>query len=1020
MSLRSLIEGILGRASGPDDHRTAFSTYADQSGLYFRLDPRLSRSLEKGEGPALARIQYITLVMLQEQGIAEKMPDTFFLLSENIAGLDDDTAEVLQLPPYFPGQFKADFRGRTGHSGFRVRIDAVLDGQPVPYRIRGPLLELSESESYRLSPAMLYALQAHLEHEALPPEDRRESANLKLAAALQTAQRSGMPIELAHFEKLEVHNPESIGVTARQNPDGSWTLFPSFGEGSSHEELESRWNQLDLNEDKTGVMRIGNRIVVLEPERIKAVREVLQNRRIPRDQVQDFVRSPSAFLDAALVDLDLGFSVRVEGVGKFVHMEFDSGGDYKADWFSQQALEQIVDVVDEIVQSQEDGESLLEQVEQAHKQGADSVQFGEKSIDICDREAVVSAIKGRMKWLQRPDELEPGEDTDSLQSEDEPANRDRFALLLKDADHLNADLLAQAERAVGSTSHQFHQDSLNRQPFPHQREGIAWIMGLMKEALAGSQDDLYRLQGGLLADDMGLGKTFMTLVALQEYYRIQQERGGKLRPALVVAPLSLLENWRDEVELTFKNSPFKDVVILQSGAYLNRYRLKGVDRESKQVADSGQEGDTVDASAIRYALHIGPNAGSKRLDQEQRLILTTYQVLRDYQFSLCNIEWGVVVFDEAQNIKNPNTLQTRSAKGLRADFRLLATGTPVENSLGDFWCLMDTAQPGLLGNWPYFRERWVKPIQQAAEEERDEARVQYGRSLRDAVGAFMLRRVKEEQLKGLPPKTILSGVAGGDTEIRRFDGALAARMRGTQLQAYDEVIKSHRQRLLEGDPGSAALTTLAAMRRISLHPRLDKDRDLYVGTPGEVKSVALESGKLEALLNTLDAIHAKGEKVILFMITKKLQRLLKYWLDSLYGLNIWIINGDTAAVPKKSDVLSRKQLIAQFEEKPGFNILIMSPVAAGVGLTVVGANHVIHLERHWNPAKEAQASDRAYRIGQQRDVFIYLPALLHPEFDSFDVHLDRLLRGKIDLKDAVVTTDVVSEKEMASSMGLAD
>ena len=136
--------------------------------------------------------------------------------------------------------------------------------------------------------------------------------------------------------------------------------------------------------------------------------------------------------------------------------------------------------------------------------------------------------------------------------------------------------------------------------------------------------------------------------------------------------------------------------------------------------------------------------------------------------------------------------------------------------------------------------------------------------------------------------------------------------------------------------------------------------------------------------------------------------------------NISIINGDTAAVPKKSDVLSRKQLIAQFEEKPGFNILIMSPVAAGVGLTVVGANHVIHLERHWNPAKEAQASDRAYRIGQQRDVFIYLPALLHPEFDSFDVHLDRLLRGKIDLKDAVVTTDVVSEKEMASSMGLAD
>ncbi|MFB2351132.1 SNF2-related protein, partial [Priestia megaterium] len=94
------------------------------------------------------------------------------------------------------------------------------------------------------------------------------------------------------------------------------------------------------------------------------------------------------------------------------------------------------------------------------------------------------------------------------------------------------------------------------------------------------------------------------------------------------------------------------------------------------------------------------------LDMDRRLVLTTYQTLRDYQFSMCVIDWGVVVFDEAQNIKNPNTLQTRAAKGLKADFKLLATGTPVENSLGDFWCLMDTAQPGLLGSWQNLRDRW--------------------------------------------------------------------------------------------------------------------------------------------------------------------------------------------------------------------------------------------------------------------------------------------------------------------------
>lgn len=180
-----------------------------------------------------------------------------------------------------------------------------------------------------------------------------------------------------------------------------------------------------------------------------------------------------------------------------------------------------------------------------------------------------------------------------------------------------------------------------------------------------------------------------------------------------------------------------------------------------------------------------------------------------------------------------------------------------------------------------------------------------------------------------------------------------------------------------------------------------------------------ESGKLTVLLQLLDDIRKRDEKVILFMVTKRLQRLLKLWLDQVFGLSVSIINGDTAAVAKSSDDLTRKKLITQFEAKAGFNIMIMSPVAAGVGLTVVGANHVVHLERHWNPAKEAQASDRVYRIGQTKDVHIHLPAVTHPQFDSFDVHLDRLLRGKLMLKDAVVTPEEVRESEIISAMGLA-
>jgi hypothetical protein len=135
---------------------------------------------------------------------------------------------------------------------------------------------------------------------------------------------------------------------------------------------------------------------------------------------------------------------------------------------------------------------------------------------------------------------------------------------------------------------------------------------------------------------------------------------------------------------------------------------------------------------------------------------------------------------------------------------------------------------------------------------------------------------------------------------------------------------------------------------------------------------------MKVMLDVLDEIKAAREKVIIFILSKNVQRFMKVWLDRIYGLDVNVINGDTSAVEKKGDSLTRKGLIEQFESVEGFNIIIMSPIAAGVGLTVVGANHVIHLERHWNPAKEAQATDRVYRIGQKKDVYIHIPTALAP------------------------------------------
>lgn len=997
---------ILGRQAS-DLGGEPLQVQVDSNGLLFFTSPQTIEDLKQGKGSSAALVQLVVLQMLLEQGDAEALPNGYFVESRVAAALDDEQAALLGLPDRNPHSFVADVKGHTRNSGFSVQLFASVDGQEYPVQIKGPYMYLGQGLPYRLTPAELSAFAAAANHSNLAPEDKGEAANLQLMAQLQTARRSGMTLGMGAFDKLDVVVPDGVGVIATRLPDGSLELCPSLGDGSTPEQLEKRWSQLDLTRDG-GVLRVEERLVLLEPERIAAIREVMGNRRIPAHRVEEFIKTPSAFLDASLVDLDLGFSVRVLGIGKMQHMDFGPLDDKKRDWFATSSRPQPPEALSRHISCDEDLRAFKERLQAAQKQGASSLEFQAEQFDISEPEKVAQVL----------DKIEEGFGSKTEQSKQaaDQSTTERVTLLLKDADEINAELLARAQSKGREPV--VNMANLLRSPFPHQAEGIAWMLDLVHKALADDANNMYRLQGALLADDMGLGKTFMTLVMVAEYLAIQKAAGKTQKPVLVVAPLSLLENWEDEIAKTFKKSPFRDVKVLQSGRDLAEFCIKGAQRESVQLSELLDESNSMNEADIRYSLKIGRDAGPQRLDMDARIVLTTYQTLRDYQFSLCVIDWGVVVFDEAQNIKNPNTLQTRAAKGLKADFKLLATGTPVENSLGDFWCLMDTAQPGLLGSWAEFRDKWITPITRAPEETRDEVRIDVGSKLRDAVGPFMLRRIKEQQLKGLPNKYIRSGLDQSRADNRRSAPELAAMMTGAQLQAYDAVLDNYRQQSAIGDMRGQALSALQQLRSISLHPRLGDPGLLKVTGADAARKVIAESAKLTVVLEQLDRIKAKGEKVILFMVTKQLQVALKLWLNQIYGLNIHIINGDTAAVQQKQDVLTRKTMIEQFEATVGFNIIIMSPVAAGVGLTVVGANHVIHVERHWNPAKEAQATDRVYRIGQQKDVYVHLPAALHPQFDSFDVHLDRLLNGKLMIKDAVVTPEPVDEKSMVASLGL--
>ena len=560
---------------------------------------------------------------------------------------------------------------------------------------------------------------------------------------------------------------------------------------------------------------------------------------------------------------------------------------------------------------------------------------------------------------------------------------------------------------LAATGYKPDLSGLNFTPFPHQCKGIAWAAGMMAASLETRTSET-RVQGGLLADDMGLGKTFMTLVALRDFTLRQRRLTGAAKPILAVLPLSLIENWEDELRNAFDDVPFKDVVVLQNSRDQDKYKIHGRGAESKASVGSIDAHGMLRDDAIRLSLRVGESQKDRRLDMPERLVLTTYQNLGRFQLSLAQVDWGAIVFDEAQQIKNPEILTSRAAKGLKADFKLLCTGTPIENSLQDIWNPLATAQPDLLGSWSDFRERWVKTADTLSSDEQQKR----GAELRDQIGRFMLRRTKEDTISGLPSKTVHTGLesetdASELTSHSKFDSRLSTEMPEIQRTFYDRVLKMHRPRK------GGALQTTQRLRNVSLLPATIPES----GAAWEIGYSARATG----MLKVLDDIRDAEEKVIIFVISKAVQARVAVWLHERYGFSPRIVNGETKAVTSSAakSQESRKTIIRDFESVPGFNIIIMSPLAVGVGLTVVGANHAIHLERHWNPAKEAQATDRIYRIGQTKPVHVYLPLAIHPTLKSFDVNLDALLRSKTDLKDSVVVPGSV-ETELMNRLGISD
>ena len=489
--------------------------------------------------------------------------------------------------------------------------------------------------------------------------------------------------------------------------------------------------------------------------------------------------------------------------------------------------------------------------------------------------------------------------------------------------------------------------------YPHQQDGLAW---LKRRWDAGSW-------GALLADDMGLGKTLEVLAFLSCLKRYDNRYHLTHRPVLIVAPTGLLPNWQNEHDKHL-SKPGLGQVLNAHGAALRKLKA----RQQTKTARNGKDSGELTEGLPLLDLALLSNAD---------WVLTSYETLRNYQHSFGHIRWQAGIFDEAQKIKNPGARVTDAALAMNIDFAIIMTGTPVENRPSDIWSMLDRVDPGRFGPLKEFSGKY-----ETAEAD-DDSLAELHLKLTRPLGSepkLMLRRLKEDHISGLP-----------DKHLHRLEVEMPPR----QAEAYAAKVRQATQ-------DHSILRTIHHLRSISLHPAAPANRDF--------DEYVKESARLSKTFEILESIRIRREKALLFVDSREMQGFLVSALRRYFSLpkDVLVINGAVAGQ-------TRKARVDLFENRAGFDIMILSPRAGGVGLTLTAANHVIHLSRWWNPAVEDQCTDRVFRIGQHRSVHVYLPLARHPQFGeySFDLKLDNLMKRKREMNRKVLAPVTATNGDMS-------
>ena len=422
---------------------------------------------------------------------------------------------------------------------------------------------------------------------------------------------------------------------------------------------------------------------------------------------------------------------------------------------------------------------------------------------------------------------------------------------------------------------------------PYQSRGHAWMHYLVDQGF-----------GACLADDMGLGKTVQAIAVMIDWRRQRKD----VNAIMIVCPVSVLGNWRRE---------------------LNRF-----------------------APHLRVLLHHGKGRAETAEDFRSALrgcdiILTSYNLLQRDEEVMQDVTFDGVVLDEAQNIKNPTTRQSKVARALRGHFRLALTGTPLENRPLDLWSIMDFLNEGLLGSRTQFLQTLEHPI---VKQRRQGSMSALARLVRP----FVLRRLKTdpEIVADLPEKT---------------EQIVTATLSREQAILYESVVRKGLQEVEKAAEGiqrrGAILTTLLRLKQVCNHPT----HYLMDGS-----ALPSRSGKLDLMTEMIEEALEEGDRCLIFTQFKEMGSLLKTHTETTFGGPVLFLHG---GVPQKE----RDQMVTDFQaSRPdGPKLFVLSLKAGGTGLNLTAANRVFHYDRWWNPAVEDQATDRAFRIGQQRNVFVH-------------------------------------------------